>query len=251
MSTPRQVRERLEQAPLTLWWRRPSDADLARARVELPAEERERLARFRADEPARQYATARLALRELLDDLGPIPAAAWRLTVGEFGRPELDRDLPGFPAELERLSFNLSHTRGLVVVGLSLAGTVGVDTESTLRANDLPRIARFKFAPAEQDWVLGAPDESELAERFFRIWTLKESYVKARGTGIGIGLENFAFTCPEQGPTGIRFEPDFDPRPEAWSFGWRRLGDEHRLAWALWGTDGAIDVADAPLVELD
>ncbi len=57
-------------------------------------------------------------------------------------------------------------------------------------------------------------------EHFFALWTLKEAYIKARGEGIYLGLNNFSFTLDESLPDTARItfaSPNFD-NPEGWQF---------------------------------
>jgi 4'-phosphopantetheinyl transferase len=70
-------------------------------------------------------------------------------------------------------------------------GEVGVDIECV--RHEMPRcddIVRRYFAPGEQREWFALPD-SERARAFFKLWTRKEAFVKARGTGLFSGLDQF------------------------------------------------------------
>jgi 4'-phosphopantetheinyl transferase len=83
------------------------------------------------------------------------------------------------------LRFNLSHTAGLVLVGITAAADLGVDVESIDRNTDVVTLAPNVFTPAEcAMW-------DRTRETFFDRWTLKESYIKARGLGLAIDLQTF------------------------------------------------------------
>lgn len=92
--------------------------------------------------------------------------------------PELargEKGKPFFPAHPER-QFNLSHTDGFALCVLSDEGEVGVDIERvTERKENLPRyvMSEEELAGWDGTW-----------EDFFRIWTIKEAYVKYRGGSI-------------------------------------------------------------------
>lgn len=79
----------------------------------------------------------------------------------------------------EAPSFNVSHTTGTVALALSFQGPVGVDLEDRRRAVSVKALARRWFHPEEQAVL----DEAG-PEAFFRIWTRKEAYLKAKGQGL-------------------------------------------------------------------
>jgi hypothetical protein len=66
--------------------------------------------------------------------------------------------------------------------------------------------------------------------RFWELWTLKESYIKARGMGLWIPLDEFAFDLDEPRRIAIEFAPGFDDRPSRWQFRQMRLTAHHLLA---------------------
>ena len=63
---------------------------------------------------------------------------------------------------------------------------IGVDAEDESRRTSkaADRLARRWLSPREAAWLAGFPEGSTRARRFMRLWTLKEAYVKALGTGI-------------------------------------------------------------------
>ncbi len=96
----------------------------------------------------------------------------------DFGKPRF-RDYPG-------LHFNLSHTEGLMVCGFS-DKAVGLDAEGLTGCRQ--SLVDSYFAPAEQAYVGGERERQD--KRFTEIWTMKEAWLKWRGSGIGIPLEVF------------------------------------------------------------
>ncbi len=83
--------------------------------------------------------------------------------------------------------FNLSHCTGLAVCLLS-AHECGVDAESVRKLR--PAVIRRVFSPDEQILLHEA---AEPDKTFTKIWTLKESYVKAVGRGISYPMQNVCF----------------------------------------------------------
>ena len=87
--------------------------------------------------------------------------------------------------------------------------------------------ARFFSAP-EVAWLHECA-EGERQVRFVELWTLKEAYVKAIGTGLSQPLNSFGFTIDSN--RQIHFEPPTgDTSP--WQFELGQPTDRHRLAIA-------------------
>ena len=135
--------------------------------------------------------------------------AAYTLLCAALGcqTPPPCRILPGGKPVLEGredLHFSLTHCDGLAAC-LVAPAVCGVDAEAIrpLRA----RVLRRAFSPDEQAQVLGSPCPDEA---FFRLWTLKESYLKATGTGLSFPLARVPVAL---GPGGL--PRSLDP---AWRF---------------------------------
>ncbi|WFR63863.1 4'-phosphopantetheinyl transferase superfamily protein [Paenibacillus amylolyticus] len=58
------------------------------------------------------------------------------------------------------------------------------------------QIAERFFSPMESQFLAAEPDNRQL-ETFYRLWTLKESYIKAVGMGLSIPLDSFAILPDE------------------------------------------------------
>jgi 4'-phosphopantetheinyl transferase len=151
----------------------------------LSAEERQRGARFRFVADRRRFLIGRGLLRTRLSRyVEEVPPHSWRFASNAWGRPSLATPLA------QDIRFNVSHTRGLVVCVLSVAREVGVDAEAMDLQSGHLEIAQGHFAPSEiADLQLLA--ETMRADRFYEYWTLKESYVKARGVGLSLPLDSF------------------------------------------------------------
>jgi len=85
----------------------------------------------------------------------------------------------------EGLYFNLSHSGHYVVVALS-ESEIGVDVQRHSTDTDMHMIAELCFTHDEQEYV------RQSAERFYEIWTGKESYLKYVGKGLNADLRSFS-----------------------------------------------------------
>jgi len=88
--------------------------------------------------------------------------------------------------------FNVAHTDGMVLFVDSRSGLVGVDVERISRRTDVALAERY-FAKPEVEYVLDQPDDDSRRRAFLRVWTLKEAFIKAIGTGLSLPLADFAF----------------------------------------------------------
>lgn len=89
---------------------------------------------------------------------------------------------------MAELHYNLSHSGSWCVCAVS-AVTVGIDVEQ-IREQKLDWVLPY-LSEEEKDDLLGRA-EGERIRRFYEIWTMKESYVKAVGTGLSLGLNTFS-----------------------------------------------------------
>lgn len=214
----------------------------------LSLEERARCERFMFERSRREFlyghALVRLALSQHAPGVAP---EAWTISVGAHGRPEV-----AGPLEAPGWHFNLSHTDGLVACVVGREPLVGVDAEATHRPGAATEIADRFFAPPEVEALRRLPP-SEQRDRFFRYWTLKESYLKARGLGLALPLDQFWFDLSPGGEATIEFGGGIVDTPSRWRFAERRPTPRHRLAVAL-GTEhgGAwtMDLAEEPVNRL-
>jgi 4'-phosphopantetheinyl transferase len=106
------------------------------------------------------------------------------LARGEHGKPHL-----AGPAALE---FNLSHTRGGALVGISRRQALGVDIETLQRSRPVVELAQRYFTHDEAA-ALSNIIVARQQVAFLRLWSCKEAVVKALGRGIGFGLARVAF----------------------------------------------------------
>jgi len=193
---------------------------LPRYLAQLTEEERSRHARMRPDPRGDEFLVGRALARKALAELAPGVAAVF--TAGSHGRLEV--------AEAG-ISFNLSHADGLVVCAVA-DSVVGVDVEKVDPSRTEPAIWENYFAPPEVAALAALPEERR-CERFFRYWTLKEAYIKARGLGLSIPLREFWFEVAASAPIRIAFAASLDDDPGRWQFAQQALGPDHLLAVAV------------------
>lgn len=118
---------------------------------------------------------------------------------GPFGKPSL----PG-----SGFFFNKSDSGTYTAFALSDEGEIGLDLQKILPYKErYMRLAERFFRPEEKDRLLSL-EEKDRAEAFFSLWTVKESYIKFTGKGLGGGLSTFRADL-----SGGRILPDQEGGP--------------------------------------
>jgi 4'-phosphopantetheinyl transferase len=205
----------LSESEIHLWFAFPGETGELQKTAAGPVlddGEQTRMARLHFPEGRRLFGVSHTLVRRALSCYGKIPPEAWRFVENAHGKPRINPDLDSSP-----LRFSLAHTRGLAVVAVTGGADVGVDVERADRIVDAARLSGRFFSPEEAAELQEISPE-RLRERFFLYWTLKESYIKARGLGLLLPLDSFSFRLAGEIPFRIDFPGD---NPEGPRGGWR------------------------------
>jgi len=160
--------------------------------------ERIRWKNIRSDDGKRCFLVSRAMMRTLLSIAVNCPASALNFMTSELGKPYIAQ-----PTTLWQ--FNLSHSHGLVSLALAYNMAVGIDVEYHDRKTRTLQLARHAFHYSEIEQLEMFFDD-EQKQHFFKLWTLKEAYVKAIGCGLSLALDSFSFIFPKQG-TKVAMHP--------------------------------------------
>jgi 4'-phosphopantetheinyl transferase len=197
--------------------------------------ERERAARFHFEPERRRYVVTRALVRTTLSRYAPIAPQEWAFSSNPYGRPEIATDDP----LARRLSFNVSHTTNLVVLGVTCNRALGIDVEDVRSRAPAIEISDRFFSPAEVEDLEALPSEMKL-ERFFDYWTLKESYIKARGLGLSIPLDQFSFHFSHGRSVGFSVSNQLDDIPSRWHFWQLRPSRDYLIALCVQRTTTSV-----------
>jgi 4'-phosphopantetheinyl transferase len=205
----------------------------------LSLKEKQRAERFVFERHRRQYIFAHGLLRFALSSFATeVEPSDWCFVANRYGRPSI-----ATPALARTVHFSLSHTEGCVACAVSNCEAVGVDVEEIQERRSLFSIARSNFSLEEID-ALRVLRPRDLIDRFFDYWTLKEAYLKARGIGICLPLNQFSILISSDHKIGIRFTPGIADDPQRWHFKKISPSAKHRLALA----DGSGLAGGLPIV---
>lgn len=210
-------------------WRLPLErvpGEVARLHEILDDRDRERAARITIERFRRRFVCAHGLLRLILGRaLGQDPVTL-RFETGLHGKPFLDpASRQASPARAGRgnqsatrvgardvdpdVRFSLSHCGGVGVLAVTRGREVGVDVER-IRANaNVNALARRLFRPEETAELAGLAQERRW-EAFFRSWTCKEAYVKARGLRLPPLLAQIGVTVDPDTPAAFTRLPPPD-----------------------------------------
>jgi 4'-phosphopantetheinyl transferase len=215
----------LEQNEIRLWMvlTEANSDSLMRDRclAVLSGSEAETLRRMARESAADQYLVAHGLLRSLLSSCCDLPPCDWQFFRSAQGKPFVVEGQPP-------LRFSLTHTEGLVACAVSACLDVGVDAEKLSSSRRVEKVLS-RLADSERNLVARvAADQRESA--LVELWTLKESYLKALGTGLALSLDSFAigWHSPDEPRVFFPQGPGQDPRE--WRFFQLSPSLQHRLA---------------------
>jgi len=207
---------------------------LARYDQLMTFEERDKQQRYLFERDRHDALITRALVRSVLSRYVAVAPEHWRFSKGDKGKPEIvDAPWP--------LRFNVSHTRGMIICGVTRQYDLGVDIEHVDRNTDVTGIADRFFSPVEVKELFSLPAPNQRS-RFFDYWTLKESYIKAWGQGLAIPLDHFSFHINDESRAGatnrdirMSFVPERNDNPADWQSWLMYPNATHRMAVSLRG----------------
>lgn len=186
----------------------------------LAGDEIERARRFRFDRDRRRFVAGRSLLRLLLSAYLHTNPSEVGFDYSPKGKPSL----AGSHAA-SGIRFNVSHSHEIGLFAFVRGREIGADVEHIRRDFEASAIAERFFSPREREELEQLPPELR-HEAFFLCWTRKEAFVKAKGGGLSLALD--------------QFDVSLDPRQPAQLLG-TRPDPEERSRWSL----AALDVDPA------
>jgi 4'-phosphopantetheinyl transferase len=177
-----------------IWLEQPPEA-VESLRQLLSTGEQARAARFHFAKDRQHFIVARGTLRKLLGRYLEIAPADLCFAYADHGKPHL---APERSPPLTPLKFNLAHSGSLAVCAFTRLGEIGVDLEHIKPDFIGDDIARRFFSATEVACLDQLPADAR-ALAFFNCWTRKEAFIKAKGMGLSLALDQFDVTlAPDQ-----------------------------------------------------
>lgn len=140
---------------------------------QVPSATQNKIARFRKWEDRQRSLLGNILLLKGLELLNKTAYSLNTLKFTEYNRPYFNN----------LIDFNVSHSGDYTMCAISETVRIGIDVEEI---KDIP-ISDFneQFSKKELDMMLGAPDN---LKAFYTLWTQKEAFLKAIGTGLNVPL---------------------------------------------------------------
>lgn len=142
--------------------------------------------KFRFSKDKNEFIISRGFLRKVLSEYSAINPEDLKFIYSTNGKPYLEGKLS------ELLKFNLSHSGGFAIIAVNFRNEIGIDIELINDLDDRLSLAKNLFTASEQKYLTEKPDLD--LDRFFEIWTRKESVIKALGNGLSVPLNKIDVT---------------------------------------------------------
>jgi len=222
-------------------WRTHLDLPVSRIRSlqgTLAADELSRAARFHFPRDREHFIVARGLLRAILSLYLRTEPSQLRFHYGSYGKPALDT-----VSGQDTLSFNLSHSGGLVLYAITLGRKIGIDLERIREDFEFEQLAERFFSPLENT-ALRTLTSKLKQKAFFSYWTRKEAYLKARGEGLSIPSDRFDIPLAADEPSAL-LQIRGDPQEvSGWILQDLNPGPEYVAAVAVEGCDWRLNCWD-------
>jgi 4'-phosphopantetheinyl transferase len=188
----------------------------------LSAPEQARAEKFKFARDRDLFVAAHVALRSILARYLKQSVAEIDFAVGPNGKPSLAT------GSSQPIRFNLSHSGDLAMIAVASRREVGVDVEIIKQDFVFDDIA-VRFFTAREVAALRALPSDVRCQGFFKCWTSKEAFLKAKGTGLSGELDEIEITIDEDGQVRIAASTP------GWSLAEINPGEDYVAALAIQG----------------
>lgn len=111
----------------------------------------------------------------------------------------------------ENAVYNLSHSGRYVLCACSDRENVQVGCDVEMTGKLRMKVAKRFFCPAEYAVICHAENVKKQTEWFYRLWVLKESFMKATRRGMGLDMHAYEFAWKQDGTPYLKIQPEEYP----------------------------------------
>ncbi|MBY0572606.1 MAG: 4'-phosphopantetheinyl transferase superfamily protein [Undibacterium sp.] len=207
---------------------------LAQYALLMSPDEHRRHQRFYFEKDRHRFLLTRALTRTVLSRYAAVSPNDWVFDKNAYGMPLIVNE----DAIARKIVFNISHTANMICLAVSTGRAIGIDTENTVQRKAAIDAGHHFFSTRESaDLGQLAPEMQH--EAFFHYWTLKESYIKARGMGLSIPLSQFSFNLTKSGHIDFQRAPILEDTIAHWDFKLQRVSSDYLLA-LCWENNSAL-----------
>lgn len=206
----------------------------------LAPDEHLRAERFHFRRDRQRFIVARGLLRVILGNYLDIKSEQLRFGYERNGKPFLVSQ----SAPESSLSFNLSHSHELALCAVTRQRQIGVDIEH-IRADFAGEDIAERFFSAREINMLRTLPAQLREEAFFHGWTRKEAFIKAKGVGLSLPLDQFDVMLLPDGPAALERTYWDESEAARWSLRKLEVGAGYAAALAVEGHDWKLSYWEA------
>lgn len=163
-----------------------SETKMSKVAKFLSVQEREKAGRFYFSRDRKRYIATHGALRKVLSLYVKEQPALLKFHTNTYGKPHLAQ----VAEEMVVPQFNVSHSHDMALFAIVRDGMVGIDVEKIKPDFATMEIAERFFSRSEINELRSLQGREQI-NGFFNCWTRKEAYIKAKGLGLSLPLNQF------------------------------------------------------------
>jgi 4'-phosphopantetheinyl transferase len=150
----------------------------------LKQDEKKRILNFKTELLRNRHTVSRGVLKILISKYLDADPEKVEFMYSEQGKPFLSS-----PKNKTNLQFNMSHSNRLGICAFTKDNAVGVDVERIRELPNLEDMTEICMSEFEKRWFSKLPPATK-NEMFYKVWTVKEAFIKAIGAGFSFPLVN-------------------------------------------------------------
>ena len=150
----------------------------------LNRDEKKRILNFKTELLRKRHTVSRGVLRMLISKYLDAKPEMVEFLYSKQGKPFLSS-----PKNTINLQFNMSHSNRLGMCAFTKDDAVGVDVEKIRKLSNLEDMIEMCMSEFEKGWFSKLPPTTR-NQMFYKVWTVKEAFIKAIGAGFSFPLVN-------------------------------------------------------------
>lgn len=145
----------------------------------LPTKEKQNINLYKTFKLQTNYLVTRAVLRKVLSKYISVRPHEIIFTKNSFGKPRISTS-----QNQHNIYFNISHSKDILCIAVSKVDEIGIDIEFKDESININDIQDLCLSDKEKRFMHSLANHSLKIDFFYKIWTLKESIVKAIGCGM-------------------------------------------------------------------